>query len=264
MSVIVITGGTRGIGLGLARAFLDRGCEVAFCGRTKESVDQALTALRSEHSEGDRVLGIACDVTDRARTQELWDRAAASYGRIDHWINNAGVSTTRGPLWQLPAAQLEAVTGINLLGVMNGSAVAVAGMRAQGGGTLWNMEGLGSDGRAVPGLAPYGATKRAVTYLTGALAKELKGGPVKAAHLSPGMVVTDLLMQDYDPAELAKAKKIFNILADRVETVTPWLADQVLAGARNGGRVAWLTRRKAAARFATAPLSKRDLFEDSP
>jgi NAD(P)-dependent dehydrogenase (short-subunit alcohol dehydrogenase family) len=259
MTVIVITGGTRGIGLGLARAFLGRDCRIALCGRTEETVAKALTDLAG----GDRVIGAACDVTDRAQVQTLWDRATASYGRIDHWINNAGVSTSRGPLWQLPAAQLEAVTGINLLGVMNGSAVAVAGMRAQGGGTLWNMEGLGSDGRTVPGLTPYGATKRAVTYLTDALAKELKGTHVKAAHLSPGMVVTDLLLQDYDPAELEKAKKVFNILADRVETVTPWLADRILDGTRNGGRVAWLTKRKATGRFVAAAWRKRDLFGES-
>ena len=65
-------------------------------------------------------------------------------------------------------------------------------------------------------------------------------------HLSPGIVVTDLLTHDYPPDELAKAKKVFNILADRVETVTPWLADRVLAGGRNGSRAAWLTSRKAA------------------
>ncbi|MBO2447875.1 SDR family oxidoreductase [Actinomadura barringtoniae] len=259
MTVTVITGGTRGIGLGLARAFLDRGCRVALCGRTEESVAKALSDLAG----GDNAVGVPCDVADRSEVQALWDHATGSFGRIDHWINNAGVSTAPKPLWQVTPSQLEAVTRTNLLGVMNGGAVAVAGMRAQGGGTLWNMEGLGSDGRMVPGLAPYGATKRAVTYLTDALAKELKGTPVKAAHLSPGMVVTDLLLQDYDPDELEKAKKVFNILADHVETVTPWLAGRILNGTRNGGRVAWLTKRKAAGRFATAAFRKRDLFGDS-
>lgn len=259
MTVVVITGGTRGIGLGLASAFLDRGCRVAICGRRQESVDKALADL----SAGRKALGLACDVTDRAQVQALWDRTVDSYERIDHWINNAGLSTSPKPLWELPTSQLESVAATNVLGVMNGSAVATGAMLQQGGGTVWNMEGLGSDGRTVPGLAPYGATKRAVTYLTDALAKELKGTPVRAAHLSPGMVVTDLLLQDYDPLELEKAKKVFNILADRVETVTPWLAERVLAGTGNGGRVAWLTRRKAAVRFMTAAFRKRDLFEGS-
>lgn len=260
MTSVVITGGTRGIGLGLARAFLRRECRVAICGRSAESVGKALTELGG----GDRAIGLPCEMADRDQVRALWEAASAEFGRVDHWINNAGVSTARRPLWEVEPGQIDAVVSANLLGVLHGSAVAVAGMRGQGGGTVWNMEGLGSDGRAVPGLASYGSTKRAVTYLTDALAKELKGSPVRAAHLSPGMVVTDLLVQDYSPEELAKAKKIFNILADRVETVTPWLADRVLAGTGNGGRVAWLTRRKAAARFATAAFRKRDLFEETP
>ena len=81
-------------------------------------------------------------------------------------------------------------------------------------------------------------------------------------HLSPGMVVTDLLTHDYTPEEFEKAKKIFNILADKVETVTPWLASGCSPAGRNGSRVAWLTKGKAARRFATAAFSKRDLFAE--
>jgi short-subunit dehydrogenase len=161
----------------------------------------------------------------------------------------------------VPAADLDATVDLNLRGLLNASAVALAGMTAQGSGALWNMEGFGSNGMRRPGLTVYGATKRAVTYATDSLALEVKGTGVTVHHLSPGMVVTDLLTHDYTPEELAEAKKIFNILADRVETVTPWLAEKVLAGAPNGARVAWLTRRKAFLRFATA-FRKRDLFGD--
>ncbi|TDB87545.1 SDR family oxidoreductase, partial [Actinomadura sp. 7K534] len=205
-------------------------------------------------------VGVVCDMADRDQVQALWDAAAEAFGRIDHWINNAGVSTSRRPLTELPPDQLETVVSANLLGVLHGSAVAVRGMTAQGGGTVWNMAGLGSDGRTVPGLIAYGATKRGTDYLTTGLAKEVKDGPVKVAHLSPGMVVTDLLLRDYSPDELAKAKKIFNILADRVETVTPWLADRILAGTRNGGTVAWLTTPKIMGRFMLARFRRRDLF----
>ncbi len=124
-------------------------------------------------------------MADRDQVQALWDAAAEAFGRVDHWINNAGVSTSRRPLAELPADQLETVVAANLLGAMHGSAVAVRGMTAQGGGTVWNMAGLGSDGRAVPGLTAYGSTKRGTDYLTTGLAKEVKGGPVKVAHLSP-------------------------------------------------------------------------------
>ncbi|MCF2531543.1 SDR family oxidoreductase [Yinghuangia soli] len=260
--VVVVTGGTRGIGLGLVQALLDRGCRVALCGRSEASVAAAVAAL---DAAADRVLGRSADVADRRQVQELWDATAAAYGRVDVWINNAGATTSRKPLWQLPADQVDTVVAANLLGVAHGSAVALAGFTAQGSGDLWNMEGFGSDGRTLPGLATYGSTKRAVTYLTTALAKEAAAHStgVRVAHLSPGMVVTDLLTHDYSDAELAQAAKVFRILADRVETVAPWLADRVLEGARNGGRVAWLTRRKAMGRFLAAPIRRRDPFAPS-
>ena len=111
-------------------------------------------------------------------------------------------------------------------------------------------------------MAAYGASKRAVTYLTETMVKETKDSNVKVGFLSPGIVATDLLMDDYDgqPEAFEKARKIFNILGDRVETVTPWLADRVLAAQKSGTRVAWLTKPKAFARFATAGFKKRDIF----
>jgi NAD(P)-dependent dehydrogenase (short-subunit alcohol dehydrogenase family) len=227
MAVIVVTGGTRGIGRGIAKELIARGAQVVICGRS--GVDEAAAELGAT--------GVVCDMTDRAQVENLWEKAAA-----------------------LPAEQLETVVNANLLGVLNGSAVAARHMLEQGSGTIWNMEGFGSDGRTMVGLTAYGATKRAVTYVTEGLAKELKGTPVKAAHLSPGMVVTDLLLKDYGPEELEKVKKVFNILADKVETVTPFLAEGILKGVRNGGRVAWLTGPKIAFRFATAAFNKRDLF----
>ena len=75
-------------------------------------------------------------------------------------------------------------------------------------------------------------------------------------------MATDLLTHDYDgqPEAFEKARKIFNILGDRVETVTPWLAERVLAADKNGARVAWLTTPKAMGRFMTAGFRKRDIF----
>jgi short-subunit dehydrogenase len=118
---------------------------------------------------------------------------------------------------------------------------------------------------AQSGLAPYGSTKRAVTYVTKTLIKELKGTPVGMGYLSPGIVVTDLLVEDYadDPEKWAKVQKTFNILGDTVETVTPKLVEGVLSTDKHGARVEWLTTPKAFGRFATAAFrKKRDLFAD--
>ena len=265
-STIVITGGTRGIGHGLARAFLDRGCRVAVCGRDATGVEAALEQLGG----GSNAVGHVADVTDREQVATLWTVAEEAFGRVDTWINNAGATTARRPLWSLGATEADEVAAVNLRGVVNGSAVAAERFLDQGHGRVWNMEGFGSDGRIMPGLSVYGASKRAVTYLTRALAADLRKEQgerthdVRASLLSPGIVVTDLLLHDYTPGEYAKVRSVLNILADRVETVTPWLADRVLADrTANGGRVAWLTRRKAAGRFATAALRRRSVLPEA-
>lgn len=124
------------------------------------------------------------------------------------------------------------------------------------------MDGFGSNGRHLDGMSIYGTSKRAVNHFTRALIKETSGTNVKVSHLSPGMVVTDLLIGDYEtPEDLERAKRIFNILADKVETVTPWLADQILANNKSGANIAWLTTPKIAMRFMTAPFNKRNVLE---
>ena len=259
--VVVVTGGTRGIGLGLAKELVARGCRVVVCGRSQESVDAAVRDLAASGS------GIVADVGDRAAVQAVWDHAVATYGRVDIWINNAGISAPRRPLPEVPEGVADAVLRTNVLGVLNGCAVALAGFEAQAprGGWIWNLEGFGSGGQKQPGMTTYGASKRAVTYLTESLVKETKDSATKVGFLSPGIVATDLLVDDYagQPEAFEKARKIFNILGDRVETVTPWLAERLLAADKHGARVAWLTGPKAFGRFATAGFRKRDIFASS-
>jgi len=96
-----------------------------------------------------------------------------------------------------------------------------------------------------------------------ALVLEAKGSPVIIGAISPGMVMTDLIMEglDRDDPDWPRAKRIFNILADRVETVTPWIAQRVLANTKSGARINWLTSMKAFRRFALSPFRRRNLFE---
>jgi len=91
------------------------------------------------------------------------------------------------------------------------------------------QEGLGSDGRIIPRLIVYGATKAFLTYFTRAMMVEAKNTPVKVCRLSPGMVITDLSLPRYQkhPTEFHKSKKLLNILYDKAEVVTPYLVGQV-------------------------------------
>lgn len=264
MQTIIITGSTRGIGYGLADAFLERGCAVGISGRTTEGVERAVETLSAKHG-GQRVWGQPCDVTELAQVQALWDAAQAHYGQIDVWINNAGLAHPQCDFCRSSQEQIEALVQTNLMGTMYGAKVALCGMLEQGSGSLYNMEGLGSDGSRVEGLSLYATTKYAIRYLTESLVQETRGTPVLVGALSPGMVTTNLLVGQYEdrPKDLERAKRIFNILADRVETVTPWLAQKVLANERTGVRIQWLTRAKAMARFLAAPFRKRDLFGDA-
>ena len=195
----------------------------------------------------------------------LWDSAKAHYGRIDIWINNAGINHPRRDFWDHPPEEIYTVVDTNLIAAMYGSQVALSGMLDQGFGSLYNMEGLGSDGRRVGGMALYSSTKYGLRYLTDSLVEETRGTPVLVGALSPGMVLTDMLTREEVRAEedWEATKRIFNILADRVEDVTPWLARQILDNERTGVRIKWLTRSKIITRFLTAPFHKRDLFGES-
>jgi short-subunit dehydrogenase len=165
-------------------------------------------------------------------------------------------------IWELPVQDVQQVIDINVKGLIFGSQTAVQRMIKQGYGHIYNMEGFGSTGRKQAGLSLYGTSKAAVHYFSNALTAETNGTPVKVSTLSPGMVITDMILEQYedDPQGLENAKKIFNILADKVETVTPWMADQVLRNNKSGKNLNWLTTTKLLARFATARFNRRDLF----
>ncbi len=260
MKTVVITGSTRGIGRGLAENFLKLGCRVVLSGRQQGAVDAVVEQL----SALGEVSGLACDISCSDDLQALWDHAVEQGGGVDIWINNAGISIAKRPLDEQQSSDIESIVQTNLTGLLLACRVAMIGMKRQAYGQIWNMEGFGSNGAVQPGMASYGATKRAVNYLNKALRKDVAGSGVQICTLSPGIVVTDLLVGDYDTSspEWQKSKRIFNILGDRVETVTPWLAANVLAATKDGSTVAWLTTGKAFYRFLTAGFNKRDLFTD--
>lgn len=254
--IIVVTGSTRGIGFGLAECFLKAGHNVVITGTSQNSLDKAQEKLKQY---SDKTLFHICDITDSKSVEGLVSAANKKYSRIDIWINNAGVNHPNKPLLDLEESEIDRVININVNGVINGSRSAGKYMNEQGFGAIYNMEGLGSDGRMAPGAEYYGMTKRIVRYYTKALARGFNNSGVIVGRLSPGMVLTDLLLSDLDDLpDKESTMKIFKILADKPEVVTPFLSKKVLANKKNDAYIAWLTTWKILVRFMTAPLTKRN------
>lgn len=261
---IVITGSTRGLGACLAREFLARGCAVTVSGRTRGAVDAEVERLRARFP-GAPVHGHPCDTADPAQVDALWASAAQAMGGVDHWINNAGIGQPLVPIWEVDPADMEAVIRTDLLGVLYGARTAMRGMRAQGSGAIWFMEGHGSSGGIRRGMSVYGAAKRALRYVARALAVEARGTGVIVGALSPGIMITDFTMSRLDRGDRAsweRTVKVFNILADRPETVAAFLAPRILAARRTGTLIAWLTGAKIMWRFATAGVTRRRVIEE--
>ena len=262
--VIVITGSTRGIGKGLAVEFAKRGHHVVVSGRSPEAANAAANEIQRSANGESRLVGIGCDIARRSDIERLWQRSVDAFGKVDIWINNAGVSHPRQRAGELQPRDIVAVQQTNLTGVLHATQVALKGMSLQPeGGTIYNMEGFGSNGMSRPGMSLYGASKFALTYFNQALLKELSSSKVKVCYLSPGIVVTDLLKRDMGKAgstEFERTRKVYEILADRVETVSPWLVEQILRMPASGGRIAWLTSGKAARRFFGSLFRRRQVL----
>jgi NAD(P)-dependent dehydrogenase (short-subunit alcohol dehydrogenase family) len=263
MKTIIVTGSTRGIGYGLVDAFLARGCCVVVSGRTTQAVDLTLSRL-GEKYPGNRMSGIPCNVVDAQQVQALWNAAQSHFGQVDIWINNAGISGDKKKIWGHSAESATSIIDTNINGAIYGAQVAVQGMLAQGFGAIYNMEGMGSDGRTHDGLSLYGTSKYALKYLTDALVLETKDTPLIVGALRPGMVITDLVTGQYvgKPEELARVKRVFNIIADTVDNVAPWLVDRILDNQKTGVRIRYTSTWKLLGRFLISPFKKRDLFSD--
>ena len=101
------------------------------------------------------------------------------------------------------------------------------------------------------GMSTYGTSKNAVRYFTRSLIKEYQNTKVNIGTISPGMVVTDMLLEPLrlEPEKNSKALKVFHILADPPEKVTPWLVSSILVNKKHGAHIAWLSKGKVMQRF---------------
>lgn len=238
---VVITGSSRGIGRGLAMEFLERNHQVIINGRNRKVVDGITKKLESQ---GHDVLGVAGDVSDENTFHAIVDEALNKYGKIDIWINNAGIPQAHKYFHELDSKEIESLVAVNVTGLMLGTKTAIQLFMQQGHGLVLNMEGFGSDGRMLKKLSLYGTSKRAVQYFTKSVSKEVKETGVRVGILSPGMVRTDFLTDSAtrgDTSEQRRTQKIFDILAEDLEVVTGFLVKRILKSSKPYDRIVFLT-----------------------
>jgi len=262
MKTVVITGSSKGIGLGMAREFLKRGCSVVLSARNEKNLHNAVRSLKETYGQ-DKVSGQPCDVTDFNQVEALWNAAQKFCEMVHIWINNAGITNPTRLLWEVDPSDISKVITTNIIGVIYGSQVALKGMIEQGAGQIYNMEGFGSGDMMRAGMTLYGTTKRATRYFTESLVQEAENLPVQICTLGPGMVVTDFMLDDLHQLSEEKreeTKIVYNILADKVETVTPFLVEEILKNDKTGAKIDWLTTEKANARFEDEAYLNRNLL----
>lgn len=186
--VAVVTGGTRGLGLEIARLLAGAGASVVIGSRSADAVQRAVAEL----SSAGVACGLACDVTRRDDVMSLREAALKRYGQIDIWVNNAGTSGVYGPVHRVPEDSFEATTRTIVFGTYYGTLAALDVMVPAGSGHLVNLLGRGDDSPA-PNQVAYGAAKAWVRAFTLAVAEENKASGVIVHGFNPGLVRTDLL-----------------------------------------------------------------------
>ncbi|RAK58011.1 SDR family oxidoreductase [Phenylobacterium deserti] len=175
---VVITGASSGFGRGMAVAFGQRRANVVLAARRTEVLEQVAGEVRSA---GGRALVVTTDVGREADVQRLAQAAVAEFGRVDVWINNAGVGAL-GRFDEVPLADHSRIVDTNLKGVIYGSHVALHQFRRQGQGTLINM-GSAVSYVPMPYYASYVATKHGVLGLSNAINQELRVNGERNIHV---------------------------------------------------------------------------------
>jgi NAD(P)-dependent dehydrogenase (short-subunit alcohol dehydrogenase family) len=187
--VIVITGASSGIGLVTARMAAKRGARVVLMARNQDSLRELAEEIKESESYGGMATFAAGDVGDEAAVHRIADEAIRRFGRIDTWLNCAGVSIY-GPLIAVSLEDQRRLFDTNFWGVVNGSRIAVEHLRKEGG-ALINIGSTLSD-RAVPLQGIYCASKHAVKAYTDSLRMEVEheGLPIAVTLIKPGAIDT--------------------------------------------------------------------------
>src|SRR5262249_3352461 len=184
--VALITGGNKGIGKGIARAFAAEGASLALTARGRESLAATAAELTSPQT---RVFAWPADVTDERQVAELFRRTMEHFGRLDILVNNAG-AFDGGPLDELSTDAWDRVLAVNLRAPFLCTREAMRIMKQQGGGRIINIGSISAQ-RVRPGSAPYSASKHGLWGLTQVIALEGRDFGISCGALHPGNTMVE-------------------------------------------------------------------------
>jgi 3-hydroxybutyrate dehydrogenase len=206
--IAAITGGTAGIGRGIAEAFLAEGASLALMARSAEKAQLVLDELAA----GDRAIFVAGDATSQADVEGFIDATVENFGRIDILVNNAGGAKDLQPLTELSDEEWDLVMKWNLYSTFWATRRSLKHMVPQQWGRVINMSSVeGKHGKPV--MTAYVAAKHAVNGFTKAVAKEVGTQGVTVNAICPGLVITDIVREN-GPATAAAMGMTFDEMVD--------------------------------------------------
>jgi NAD(P)-dependent dehydrogenase (short-subunit alcohol dehydrogenase family) len=209
--IAIVTGGTSGIGEGIAKAFVSEGAKVVIVGRRDEE-GRAL-----EKRLGVRF--IRADVANEADVKAMVERTLEWFGRLDCLVNNAGIPSPMVSITEVDVATIDQVLAVNVKGVLLGVKHAAPAMLAQQSGSIVNISSMAGHRGGVSGHI-YSASKGAVSALTRSAAAELGEKGVRVNSISPGAIVTGIFGKNAG-LEGSKADKVAGVVKEAFAKLQP-------------------------------------------
>ena len=215
----IVTGGARGIGLGIARELADRGCRVALW-------DLSFDSFAGDNAGFSPALLQEADITDLAAVQEGYAKSKKVLEKIDIFVNNAGINGPVIDSWEYPTDAWDKVLQTNLTGVFYCTKTVVPDMRARKSGRIINIASMaGKNG--VPGICAYAAAKGGLIAFTKTVARELASSGVFVNAVAPALTETELFAQmtpEHIKAMTAKIPMGRAVKIEDVARMVAWIA----------------------------------------
>lgn len=213
--IVVITGGSQGFGKELARSFINNGSKVIISSHEKESLELTANELSTD--------SFIADVTSFEDIKKLNEYVIQKYGKIDIWINNAGIQIAPSLVEEVNIEKLHYLFDVNFFGYFYGCQVALTQMKKQNDGLIININSTaGLDGK--PEISAYSSSKFAIKGLTESIRKEVKDFNIQVYGIFPGGMQTDIYkekypedIKEYMEVDTVVEKVISNLKSDNPE-----------------------------------------------